>query len=362
MAEAQYFTNEVTRRKYKTRQVLGQVFLYAFLTIFALFLVTPFIFMVVFSFMNPDSFYQFTTNAKFDSLRIFGDGKLLIGTKVGDNWSLQNFKEILVPTIEDSLGNVHSTSFFLYFFNTIIVAVSSTTVTVVTAVLAAFAFARLEFKGKDVLFALLLATMMIPGEMMVITNYQTTKELHWEFTFAALIFVHGVSVFYIYYLRQTFQQIPNELYLAAKVDGVGDIGYLFKVMIPIAMPTITTIIILSLMGAWNSYIWPSLVANGNWLQNGIWIPLTKIRLYGLEDIKNSFFANQPIKMFKNGYNMRLVSNGLMSIFGNAGDDVTVGKEAIKIAGSMVVTAPLFVFFLIFRKYIMKGLSRSGIKG
>ena len=204
--------------------------------------------------------------------------------------------------------------------------------TAVTAVLAAFAFARLEFKGKNLLFTLLLATMMIPGEMMVITNYQTTIQLDWKYTFSALIFVHGVSVFYIYYLRQTFQQIPNELYLAAKVDGVTDIGYLFKVMIPIAMPTIMTIVILSLMGSWNSYIWPTLVANGNWLQG---------------------------KGVNTNYDMRLVSNGLMSLFSS---DIAKGQDAVKIAGSMVVTAPLFVFFIIFRKYIMRGVSRSGIKG
>ena len=170
--------------------------------------------------------------------------------------------------------------------------------------------------------------MMIPGELMVLTNYKTTKSLDWEYTFSALIFVHGVSVFYIFYLRQTFQQIPNELYLAAKVDGVGDVGYLVKVMVPIAMPTIVTIIILSLMGAWNSYVWPLLVANGGW-------------------------------KFDKSYNMQLVSNGLMSLFNS---DIANGLDAIKIAGSMVVTFPLFVFFLIFRKYIMKGVSRSGIKG
>ncbi len=325
MAEkAMYFADEGARIRYKIGTIIGKVFLYTFLTIFALFMLTPFVFMVVASFMNPVSFNAFVDRADFSKLGLsFGEE---------GNWSLSNYIVIFSGQGETSLGTTYqNTSFAQYYLNTIITSVGSTTVTVVTAVLAAFAFARLEFKGKNLLFTLLLATMMIPGEMMVITNYATTKQLHWEYTFSALIFVHGVSVFYIYYLRQNFQQIPNELYLAAKVDGVGDIGYLFKVMIPIAMPTITTIIILSLMGSWNSYIWPMLVANGRWLAGS-----------GIDT----------------GYDMRLVSNGLMSMFNTQAD----GENAIKIAGSMVVTAPLFVFFLIFRKYIMKGVSRSGIKG
>lgn len=321
MAEhAMYFADESARRRYIAINIVKKVFLYLFITIFALFMLTPFLFMIFASLVDATAFEQFTLFADFSKLGF-------------ENWTFSNYQAIFAKTYINNLGKeVARSSFAQYFLNTIIVAVSSTAVTVVTAVLAAFAFARLEFKGKNLLFALLLATMMIPGEMMVITNYQTTIQLDWKFTFSALIFVHGVSVFYIYYLRQTFQQIPNELYLAAKVDGVTDIGYLFKVMIPIAMPTIMTILILSLMGAWNSFIWPNLVANGNWLQG---------------------------KGVKTNYDMRLVSNGLMSLFSS---DIAKGQDAIKIAGSMVVTAPLFVFFIIFRKYIMRGVSRSGIKG
>lgn len=315
-----YFADESARKRYIAINIVKKVFLYLFITIFALFMLTPFLFMIFASLVDATAFEQFTLFADFSKLGF-------------ENWTFSNYQAIFAKTYINNLGKeVARSSFAQYFLNTIIVAVSSTAVTVVTAVLAAFAFARLEFKGKNLLFALLLATMMIPGEMMVITNYQTTIQLDWKFTFSALIFVHGVSVFYIYYLRQTFQQIPNELYLAAKVDGVTDIGYLFKVMIPIAMPTIMTILILSLMGAWNSFIWPNLVANGNWLQG---------------------------KGVKTNYDMRLVSNGLMSLFSS---DIAKGQDAIKIAGSMVVTAPLFVFFIIFRKYIMRGVSRSGIKG
>lgn len=356
MAET-YFATHKAQATYKVKRFFGQFFLYFFLTVFALFLLTPFVFMIASAFMSPTSFEAFRETPNLDVLQFFSFDKetskwvsyLGMGDDIATHWTLFNFKSILTGNISINGTAVEAAPFALYFLNTLIVAVGSTTVTVVTAVLAAFAFARLEFKGKDLLFALLLATMMIPGEMMVITNFQTVQALHWEFTFSALIFVHGVSVFYIYYLRQNFQQIPNELYLAAKVDGVGDIGYLFKVMVPIAMPTITTIIILSLMGAWNSYVWPMMVADGNWLSKGLYIPFTQVRI--------------PLPFEIPKYNMQLVSNGLMGIFNNAARSASSGGgETIKIAGSMIVTAPLFVFFLIFRKYIMRGISRSGIKG
>lgn len=317
MAEhAMYFADEAALRKYKIKRVVINVLLYSFLTIFALFMLLPFVMMIVGSLTEAEHFNNFESSSNFGELGF-------------QNWSFSNFEAIFSGKIVNRItGKIEpATSFAQFYLNTIISAVGSTTVTVVTAVLAAFAFARLEFKGKNILFASLLATMMIPGELMVITNYKTTIALHWDYTFSALIFVHGVSVFYVFYLRQTFQQIPNELYLAAKVDGVGDVGYLWKVMIPIAMPTITTIIILSLMGAWNSYVWPMLVTGSHY-------------------------------RFDENYDMRLVSTGLMSLFNQEAE----GYSAIKIAGSMVVTFPLFVVFIIFRKYIMRGVSRSGIKG
>ncbi|MCQ3035988.1 MAG: carbohydrate ABC transporter permease, partial [Bacilli bacterium] len=207
----QYFADEKSRRAYKTKKIISRIFIYLFLTIFAIFLVTPFIFMIVGSFIKEDSFYKFSQTGQFDYLGF-----------TSENWGFTNYKAVFSA----SLAGSSKYNFGTFFLNTFIVAICSTTVTVVTAVLAGYAFARLEFKGKEGLFALLLATMMIPGEMMVITNFRTVQDFNWENTFAALILVHGVSVFYVFYLRQTFQQIPNELYLAAKVDGVGDIGYL----------------------------------------------------------------------------------------------------------------------------------------
>lgn len=322
MAEhAMYFADDKARKIYLTKKILSRIVIYLFLTIFALFLLAPFVLMIVGSFVEMNAFKTFTGNADFS---IFG---------YAENWGFSNYEEVFKSTYTDNMGNIRDkagNNFPAFFLNTFIVAIGSTTVTVVTAVLAAFAFARLEFKGKEALFALLLATMMIPGEMMVITNYSTVLSIEWDNTFAALILVHGVSVFYVFYLRQTFQQIPNELYLAAKVDGVGDLGYLWKVMIPIAMPTITTIIILSMMGAWNSFIWPDLVANGVWRLDG-------------------------------EHTMKLVSNGLRSLFSQS-DANQSAMDAVKIAGSVVISIPLFIVFICFRKYIMKGVSRSGIKG
>ncbi len=205
--------------------------------------------------------------------------------------------------------------------NTLYVGVMSTALSLVITVLSAFAFARLEFKGRDMVFGAMMATMMIPGELFTITNYQTVSQLGWNNTFYALIIPFLVSIFYIYLLRQNFLQIPNELYLAAKVDGCGDLKYLWKVMIPLALPTLISITILKMMGAWNSYVWPRLVANDQ--------------------------AH------------RLITNGLRSAFTAADGSV---DYPVQMAAVFVVSIPLFLVFVFLRKYIMKGVSRSGIKG
>ena len=207
------------------------------------------------------------------------------------------------------------------FLNTAYVGIVSTLLSLVITVLSAFAFARLEFKGKNALFAALLATMMIPGELFTITNYLTVTQLGWMNSFYALIVPFLVSVFYIYLLRQNFLQIPNELYLAAKVDGTSDLKYLWKVMIPLSLPTLISITILKMMGAWNSYIWPRLVANDE--------------------------AHQ------------MITNGLRNAFTDSIGDV---NYPVQMAAVALVSAPLFLVFVFLRKYIMKGVSRSGIKG
>ena len=306
MAEHEvYFASEAQMRRYKAQKIITQVLLYGFLTIMGLFIVIPFLYMIITSFKSTDAY-------NLESQK----GQLVLWLN-SSNFSFEQYGKVMGK----------SGDFGHYYLNTVIVAVLSTAFTVVTSVLAAFAFARVDFKGKNLIFTVLLGTMMIPGEMMMITNFQTTMALNWKDTFAALILVHGVSVFYIFYLRQTFQQIPNELFLAAKVDGYGHFAYLWRCMIPIAMPTIVTIMILSLMGAWNAYIWPQLVASGT----------------------NPVFGND----------MHLVSNGLMSKFQSSEFS---SDDPAKITGSLFATIPLFIFFLVFRKYIMRGVSRSGIKG
>lgn len=212
--------------------------------------------------------------------------------------------------------------------NTLLVGIISTLGTLITTILAAYAFARLNFKGRGLVFTFLLGSMMIPGEMMVISNYISVSRLGWTSSsntfgnFAAMIVPFWVSIFYIYLLRQNFKQIPNELYLAAKVDGKSDWEFLWKVMVPLAMPTLTTIFILKLMGAWNSYVWPNLIASGN----------------------------------KEIY---LITNGLRETFSTADNPNDYGAQ---MAATVVVTVPLLLLFIFFRKYIMRGVGRAGIKG
>ncbi len=246
------------------------------------------------------------------------------------NSSLKSLDEyrMSIPTFwpKQVLFSNYSTAFTTanlgrLFLNTLYVGLVSTILSLVITVLSAFAFARLEFKGKNILFAGLLATMMIPGELFTITNYITVSNLGWKNTYTVLIVPFLVSVFYIYLLRQNFLQIPNELYLAAKVDGTSDIKYLWKVMIPLSLPTLISITILKMMGAWNSYIWPRLVANDE--------------------------AHQ------------LITNGLRNAFTETTGDV---NYPVQMAAVAIVSLPLFLVFIFLRKYIMRGVSRSGIKG
>ncbi len=265
---------------------------YLFLMIMALIVLFPFYWMIISSLKNLDEYRQ--------NIPTFWPKVIVLG----------NYAEAFTQA---SLGRL--------FLNTAYVGIVSTLLSLVITVLSAFAFARLDFKGKDLMFGALLATMMIPGELFTITNYATVNALGWMKTFNALIIPFLVSVFYIYLLRQNFMQIPNELYLAAKVDGCGDLKYLWKVMIPLALPTLISITILKMMGAWNSYVWPRLVANDD--------------------------AH------------RLITNGLRNAFTNTTGDV---NYPVQIAAVAIVSAPLFLVFIFLRKYIMKGVSRSGIKG
>ena len=225
------------------------------------------------------------------------------------------------PTLRNYVDAFTTVSLGRYFLNTAIFTVLTTALMLAVTVLAAFAFSRLEFRGKDLVFTLFLALMMIPGELVVITNFQTITNAGLRNSFPGLILPSVTSVFYIYLLKENFEQIPDELYRAAKVDGSTDFRYLTRVMIPICRPTIITVTILKVIECWNSYVWPRLITD-------------------------------DARYF-------LVSNGIQEIRENG-----FGRENIPamMAAVVVISVPLIVLFLIFRKKIMAGVSRGGTKG
>ena len=227
----------------------------------------------------------------------------------------------LAPTLQNYVDAFTTVSLGRYFLNTIIFTVVTTGVMMVVIIPAAFAFARLEFTGKSLAFTLFLSLMMIPNELVVITNFVTITNLHLRNTFTGLILPSVTSVFYIYLLKENFEQIPDELYRAARVDGTSDFKYLTRVMLPISRPTLVTITILKVIECWNSYVWPRLITD-------------------------------DARYF-------LVSNGIQEIRENG-----FGRENIPamMAAVVVISAPLIILFLIFRKKVMAGVSRGGTKG
>ena len=292
------------QRKQRFWKILRYTGTYLFLTIMALIVVFPFYWMVISSLKTIEE-YRANVPTLWPHKVYF--------TNFATAFSRANLKDL--------------------FLHTLLVGTISTVLSLIVTVLSAFAFARLQFKGKNAMFGLLMATMMVPGELYTITNYLTVSgkmpfvnqpiaALDITNTFTVLILPMLVSVFYIYLLRQTFLQIPNELYLAAKVDGTSDFKYLWKVMLPLSVSTIITITILKLMGAWNAYIWPRLVANDD--------------------------AH------------KLITNGLRSANFQLADNTP--DYPAQMAAVAIVSVPLFLVFVFLRKYIMRGVSRSGIKG
>lgn len=289
----------VCRRNAESRRTMKKFLvkaaLYLFLTVMAVIVLFPFYWMLI------------------SSVKTLNEYNLYSPTLWPQHFRWSNYATVFTGELQ--LGRL--------FLNTVIVGVVSTLLSLVVTVLSAYAFARLEFRGKNILFAALLATMMIPGELFTITNYITVSDMGLKNTYTVLILPFLVSVFYIYLLRQNFMQIPNELYLAAKVDGTSDLKYLWRVMIPLASPTLISITILKMMGAWNSYVWPKLVAS---------------------DTAHT-----------------LVTVGLR---GTTFTDALTNQTDFpaQMAAVVLVTIPLLIVFLFFRKYIMRGVSRSGIKG
>lgn len=227
----------------------------------------------------------------------------------------------LSPTLQNYADAFSAVSLGQYLINTVIFTVATTTIMMLVITLAAFAFARLDFRGKNIVFLLFLSLMMIPNELVIITNFVTITDLNLRNSFPGLILPSITSVFYIYLLKENFEQVPDSLYYAAKVDGTSDLKYLLKVLIPISRPTLITIAILKVIECWNSYVWPRLITDDE-----------------------RYF---------------LVSNGIQEIRENG-----FGRENIPtmMAAVVVISVPLIVLFLIFRNKIMAGVSRGGLKG
>ena len=281
------------KKQFKTGAAAGKCAVYVLLGVWALVVLFPFYWMVLTSVKSYSAY-----NSEFIP-QLF----------------------TLSPTLQNYVDAFTQVPLGKYFLNTVIFTVVTTVLMLLVTVLAAFAFSRMNFKGRDIVFTLFLALMMIPSELVVITNYVTITELELRNNFLGLILPSVTSVFYIYLLKENFSQIPDELYYAAKVDGTSDFRYLCRVLIPICRPTIITITILKVIECWNSYVWPRLV------------------------------TDDP--------NYYLVSNGIQFIRENG-----FGRENIPamMAAVVVISLPLIVLFLIFRKKIMAGVARGGIKG
>lgn len=299
MEEVVYDNEAKIRRK----KIISQTIIYGLLVGFAIFIVIPFYWMILTSLKSAEAMFKTPPDVWLRP----------------SEWQIRNYWLVI-------RGEVPYGRFML---NTVVVAAISTMGTVLTTILAAFAFAKLNFKGRDAFFLLLIATMMIPGEMFVITNFLTVSAAGWVAdqnyldAVLAMTLPFMTSIFYIFFLRQTFKTVPNELYYAAKVDGTKDFMYLWKIMVPIAKPTIITITILNAMGTWNAFIWPQLVTQFN-------------------------------------ESHRLVSNGLRgAAYVDDAGRVLFNEQ---MAAAFLVTLPLLIVFMLLKKYIMRGVSRSGIKG
>ena len=284
---------EKIRKGARTRNLIRNIVVYVLLSLWALMVLFPFYWMILTSIKSYSSY-----NSEYVP-RFF----------------------TLSPTLQNYVDAFTTVSLGRYFANTIIFTVVTTALMVIVITLAAFAFSRLEFRGKNLVFTLFLSLMMIPNELVVITNFVTITDLNLRNTFTGLILPSVTSVFYIYLLKENFAQIPDELYRAAKVDGTSDFRYLTRVMIPICRPTMITIIILKVIECWNSYVWPRLIT----------------------DDETKF----------------LVSNGIQEIRENG-----FGRENIPamMAAVVVISLPLIILFLIFRKKVMAGVARGGTKG
>ena len=291
MEKSRDFAKERDQIAMKKR--VKQTLVYIFLGIWALIVLFPFYWMIL------------------SSIKSFGD------------YNAETVPQFIAtsPTMENYFIAFTSVPLLDYFINTLIFTLATTALMMIVIIPAAFAFSRLNFKGRDILFVLFLSMMMIPNELVIITNFVTITELDLRNSFTGLILPSVTSVFYIYLLKENFSQIPDELYYAAKIDGTKDFKYMTQIMVPICRPTVITVTILKVIECWNSYVWPRLIT----------------------DDENYF----------------LVSNGIQAIRENG-----FGRENIPamMAAVVVISLPLIILFIVFRKKIMAGVARGGTKG
>lgn len=303
---------EKERQKQRVGKVFKNILLYTLLTLCAVLAFLPFYWMIISSLKTEVEYRQ--------SVVTFFPQQAIM-------W--KNYSVVLSQT--DSTG----ANFVQVLVNTLVIGFFSTVIGVIVTVLTAYAFARMKFKGRNALFAIMLATMMIPGELYTITNYLTVTKWGWVDTYTVMILPFLVSTYYIYLLRNNFMQIPESLYKAAKVDGLSDMGYLLKVMVPLTGPTLISITLLKFIGTWNSYIWPQLVNNSSWQLVTNWV------MGGFTDKDGILYPKEGV-IGVSRYKEPLTT--------------------LKMAAVCMVSLPLFVLFITCRKYIMRGVSKSGTKG
>ena len=311
------FDAKKMQRADKAKHITKNVLVYLFLTVCAVLAFLPFYWMIISSVKTE---YEFRES---------------VPTFFPHEFQWKNYWMIFHQTVA---GSGSAATFQQILLNTIVVGLLSTLLGLVIIVITAYAFARMEFKGKNILFALMIATMMIPGELFTISNYITVAKGGMNDSYVVLILPFLVSVYYIYLLRNNFMQIPNSLYQAAKVDGLSDLGYLIKVMIPLTAPTLISITLLRFIGTWNSYIWPRLVNTEPWQMITNWVT------GGFVDTKQ---VTSPW-----GANWTMYNN----FFGGQ------ALDSLKMAAVCMVSLPLLILFIFCRRYIMRGVSKSGTKG
>ena len=312
------FDAEKAKKRDKIKHIVKNVFVYVFLTACAVLSFLPFYWMLMSSVKTEMEFRE------------------SVPTFFPHTFQWKNYWMIFHQVLPGSGTNA---SFAQILINTIVVGLLSTFLGLVVIVITAYALARMDFKGKNLLFAIMLATMMIPGELFTVSNYITVAKAHMNNSYTVLILPFLVSVYYIYLLRNNFMQIPNSLYQAAKVDGLSDLGYLLKVMVPLTAPTLISITLLKFIGTWNSYIWPRLVNTQSWQMITNWVT------GGFVD------RVQPTSPW--GDNWSIYNN----YYG-----ASMPLDTLKMAAVCMVSLPLLILFIFCRKYIMRGVSKSGTKG